>query len=403
MRPHPLVHIGACGVQVGAAFWQAMSAGCGLRPDGSLSPGAPAPAGVFFQAASGGRHQPRALFLDTDVAALSALRATALGGLFRPDNLLFRNSGGTGGSHAAGRGYTSLRDQAIEALLHDLPVDDPSPTVLLMLGLAGGTGGGLGASFAETLREQRPKASLAAIAVTAGRGATPREVANEVLALTALHNVCDAVVLLDNDALGRASRVAPRVLQHAHRNAVAAQALRLLTSSAAHPGAGGPDLRELWHLLSPITGAHLFGLSVHGLPRADDSDVLGALCAPSNRLSGYEIDRARVLAAAFLGDGATLPAASALRRDRRLPWCRWSAPVVRRAAVPQHTGEALMVEAHEGATELLKRWLESLDALRGRSPFQPAEAADEAGLLRARRSLRALIDLLHTTAAKETS
>ena len=48
---------------------------------------------VFYYEASGGKHAPRAVFFDLEPGVIGAVRASPLGELFRPGNLVNNTSG----------------------------------------------------------------------------------------------------------------------------------------------------------------------------------------------------------------------------------------------------------------------------------------------------------------------
>ena len=71
---------------------------------------------VFYHEASGGKYVPRAVLFDLEPGVIDAVRASPLGELFRPDNLVNQNAG-AGNNWAKGH-YTEgaeMIDQVLDA------------------------------------------------------------------------------------------------------------------------------------------------------------------------------------------------------------------------------------------------------------------------------------------------
>jgi tubulin beta len=93
-----ILHIqgGQCGNQIGAKFWEVICGEHGVDPTGTYTGTSPQQLeriNVYFNEASGGRHVPRAVLMDLEPGTMDSLRSGPIGGIFRPDNFVFGQSG----------------------------------------------------------------------------------------------------------------------------------------------------------------------------------------------------------------------------------------------------------------------------------------------------------------------
>ena len=126
-----IVHLqaGQCGNQIGAKFWEIISDEHGIGPDGSyvgtselqmeridvyynqamgLSPEAKSKGEKLV---SGGKFVPRAILVDLEPGTMDSVRSGPYGGIFRPDNFVFGQSG-AGNNWAKGH-YTEVGVYAV--------------------------------------------------------------------------------------------------------------------------------------------------------------------------------------------------------------------------------------------------------------------------------------------------
>ena len=87
---------GQCGNQMGTKFWEVVCDEHGIGGDGEYCGDNDAQLdriNVFYHEASGGKYVPRAVLFDLEPGVIDAVRASPLGELFRPDNLVNQNAG----------------------------------------------------------------------------------------------------------------------------------------------------------------------------------------------------------------------------------------------------------------------------------------------------------------------
>ena len=123
---------GQCGNQIGAKFWEIISDEHGIDPTGAytgtselqmerievyyneamgLSPEAKAKGEKLV---SGGKFVPRAVLVDLEPGTMDSVRSGPYGGIFRPDNFVFGQSG-AGNNWAKGH-YTEGKSWVIHYL-----------------------------------------------------------------------------------------------------------------------------------------------------------------------------------------------------------------------------------------------------------------------------------------------
>nr|GEZ37528.1 tubulin beta 3 [Tanacetum cinerariifolium] len=105
-----ILHIqgGQCGNQIGAKFWEVICEEHGIDHTGSYTCSNSdlqlERINVYFNEAAGGRYVPRAVLMDLEPGTIDSIRSGAKGGIFRPDNFVFGQSGA--GNNLAKGHYT---------------------------------------------------------------------------------------------------------------------------------------------------------------------------------------------------------------------------------------------------------------------------------------------------------
>ena len=132
-----------------------MSAEHGIALDGSYKGDNPLQLGridVYFHEGMEGRYVPRAVLTDLEPGTMDAIRAGPYGGLFRPDNFVFGQSG-AGNNWAKGH-YTEgaeLVDSVMEVIRKEAEACDVLQGFQITHSMGGGTGSGMGECCAFTI------------------------------------------------------------------------------------------------------------------------------------------------------------------------------------------------------------------------------------------------------------
>ena len=118
MRECISIHVGQAGVQIGNSCWELYCLEHGISPDGEMltdkSVGIADDAfNTFFSETGGGKHVPRAIFVDLEPTVVDQVRTGDYGKLFHPEQLI------TGKEDAANnyaRGHYTIGKVCFETL-----------------------------------------------------------------------------------------------------------------------------------------------------------------------------------------------------------------------------------------------------------------------------------------------
>ncbi|CAE8581594.1 unnamed protein product [Polarella glacialis] len=201
------VHVGQAGCQLGQALWPALAAERLGSPD------------IFgFRAAKGAAYSPRAVLVDSEPKVVESLLSGAgvCGYAFDPASTATAQSGRGGnfalgynggfGDLGAGVGSSDQRQlgaRAMECTRRQIEGCHGSHLgTILAHSLGGGTGSGLGSRLVEELRDAYPRSPLLVASVLPiSTGENPMQCYNALLALSALQELADGVLLYENDWL----------------------------------------------------------------------------------------------------------------------------------------------------------------------------------------------------------
>ena len=92
---------------LGAKFWEVICEEHGVLPDGTYKGTSDLQLeriSVYYNEIGGGKYVPRAVLVDLEPGTMDSVRSGPLGGLFRPDNFVFGQSG-AGNNWAKGRKF----------------------------------------------------------------------------------------------------------------------------------------------------------------------------------------------------------------------------------------------------------------------------------------------------------
>ena len=106
---------------------------------------------------SGGKFVPRAILVDLEPGTMDSVRSGPYGGIFRPDNFVFGQSG-AGNNWAKGH-YTEgaeLVDSVLDVVRKEAEGCDCLQGFQLTHSLGGGTGSGMGTLLISKIREEYP-------------------------------------------------------------------------------------------------------------------------------------------------------------------------------------------------------------------------------------------------------
>uniref|UniRef100_A0A7S1FP84 Tubulin beta chain n=1 Tax=Corethron hystrix TaxID=216773 RepID=A0A7S1FP84_9STRA len=263
-----IVHMqaGQCGNQIGAKFWEVMSGEHGLDPSGHYKGENPLELeriNVYFNEGQSGRYVPRAILTDLEPGTMDAIRGGPYGGMFRPDNFVFGQSG-AGNNWAKGH-YTEgaeLVDSILDVVRKEAEICDMLQGFQITHSMGGGTGAGMGTLLVAKIREEYPDRIMSTYSVIPSPKVsdTVVEPYNATLSIHQLVENAEQCFALDNEAL---YEICFRTLKltnptYGDLNHLIAAAITGTTCSLRFPGQLNCDLRKLAVNMIPFPRLHFF-------------------------------------------------------------------------------------------------------------------------------------------------
>merc|ERR1711977_685502 len=263
-----LVHVqgGQCGNQIGAKFWEVISDEHGVDPTGTYHGDSDLQLeriNVYYNEATGGRYVPRAILMDLEPGTMDSVRAGPFGQLFRPDNLVFGQTG-AGNNWAKGH-YTEgaeLIDSVLDVVRKEAEGCDCLQGFQLCHSLGGGTGSGMGTLLTSKVREEYPDRVMETFSIIPSPKVsdTVVEPYNATLSVHQLVENADECMVLDNEAL---YDICFRTLKlttptFGDLNHLISAVMSGVTCCLRFPGQLNADLRKLAVNLIPFPRLHFF-------------------------------------------------------------------------------------------------------------------------------------------------
>ncbi|KAE8124817.1 hypothetical protein FH972_019665 [Carpinus fangiana] len=199
-----ILHIqgGQCGNQIGSKFWEVVCDEHGIDPTGQYTGNSELQlerVNVYYNEASGRRYVPRAVLMDLEPGTMDSIRAGPYGQLFRPDNIVFGQSGA--GNNWA-KGHYTEGAELIHSVL-DVVRKEVENRFQFCHSLGGGTGSGMGTLLISKIREEYPDRMTLTFSVFPSPKVsdTVVEPYNATLSVHQLVENGDECMVLDNEAL----------------------------------------------------------------------------------------------------------------------------------------------------------------------------------------------------------
>jgi len=315
-----IVHIqaGQCGNQIGSKFWEVVCDEHAIDPVGTYKGSSDLQLErirVYYNEATGGRYVPRAILVDLEPGTMDSVRASPFGGLFRPDNFVFGQSG-AGNNWAKGH-YTEgaeLIDSVLDVVRKEAEGCDCLQGFQVTHSLGGGTGSGMGTLLISKIREEYPDRMMMTLSVFPSPKVsdTVVEPYNCTLSVHQLVENADEVMVIDNEAL---YDICFRTLKlttptYGDLNHLVSAVMAGATCCLRFPGQLNADLRKLAVNLIPFPRLHFFMIGFAPLT-SRGSQVFRALTVPE--LTQQMFDSKNMMCAADPRHGRYLTAACMFR------------------------------------------------------------------------------------------
>ncbi|KAI3611431.1 tubulin beta chain [Moniliophthora roreri] len=263
-----IVHLqtGQCGNQIGAKFWEVVSDEHGIERDGLYKGNNDLQLeriSVYYNEIGANKYVPRAVLVDLEPGTMDSVRSGPLGGLFRPDNFVFGQSG-AGNNWAKGH-YTEgaeLVDSVLDVVRKEAEGTDCLQGFQITHSLGGGTGAGMGTLLISKIREEYPDRMMCTYSVVPSPKVsdTVVEPYNATLSVHQLVENSDETFCIDNEAL---YDICFRTLKlstptYGDLNHLVSIVMSGITTCLRFPGQLNSDLRKLAVNLVPFPRLHFF-------------------------------------------------------------------------------------------------------------------------------------------------
>ncbi|KAJ1536265.1 Tubulin beta-2B chain, partial [Nowakowskiella sp. JEL0078] len=267
MREIIQVQTGQCGNQIGSKFWEVVCDEHGIDGSGAYIGDNSLQlerVNVYFdEGMNKQKYVPRAILVDLEPGTMDCVRGSHFGGLFRPDNFVFGQSGA--GNNWAKGFYTEgaeLVDSVIDIIRRTSERCDALQGFQLVHSLGGGTGSGMGSLLLTKIREEYPDRMLCTFSVMPSPKVsdTVVEPYNATLSLHQLVEHSDETFCIDNEAL---YDVCFRTLKlsnptYGDLNHLVSSVMAGVTTCLRFPGQLNADLRKLAVNMIPFPRLHFF-------------------------------------------------------------------------------------------------------------------------------------------------
>jgi len=315
-----IVHIqaGQCGNQIGSKFWEVVCDEHAIQPNGNYTGETDMQLErirVYYNEATGGRYVPRAILVDLEPGTMDSVRAGPYGGIFRPDNFVFGQSG-AGNNWAKGH-YTEgaeLIDSVLDVVRKEAEGCDCLQGFQVTHSLGGGTGSGMGTLLISKIREEYPDRMMMTFSVFPSPKVsdTVVEPYNCTLSVHQLVENADEVMVIDNEAL---YDICFRTLKlttptYGDLNHLVSAVMAGATCCLRFPGQLNADLRKLAVNLIPFPRLHFFMIGFAPLT-SRNSQAFRALTVPE--LTQQMFDAKNMMCASDPRHGRYLTAACMFR------------------------------------------------------------------------------------------
>ncbi|KAI8482147.1 Tubulin alpha-1A chain [Branchiostoma belcheri] len=266
MRECVSLHIGQAGVQIGNACWELYCLEHGIQPDGMMP--SDTTLGVendsfntFFSETGGGKHVPRAVFVDLEPTVIDEIRSGAYRQLFHPEQLM---SGKEDAANNYARGHYTVGKEIIDQTVDRVRKLTENCTglqgFLIHHSFGGGTGSGFTALLMERLSVEYGKKSKLQFSIYPAPQVSTAVVEpyNSILSTHTTLEHSDCSFMVDNEALYDICRRNLDVERptYTNLNRIIGQVVSSITASLRFDGALNVDLTEFQTNLVPYPRIH---------------------------------------------------------------------------------------------------------------------------------------------------
>jgi len=347
MRECISVHVGQAGVQMGNACWELYCLEHGIQPDGQMPTDRQVGSkddsfNTFFSETGGGKHVPRAIFVDLEPTVVDEVRTGVYRQLFHPEQMV------TGKEDAANnyaRGFYTIGKEMVDVVMDRIRKLSDSCSGLQGFLVFHSFGGGTGSGFTSLLMERfsvdyGKKSKLEFCIYPAPTISTAVvEPYNSILSTHTTLEHTDCAFMVDNEAIYDICRRNLDIERptYSNLNRLIGQVVSSITASLRFDGALNVDLTEFQTNLVPYPRIH-FPLVTYAPVVSSDkayhealsvSEITNSSFEPTNQMVKCDPRHGKYMACCLLYRGDVVPkdvnAAIATIKSKRsvqfVDWC----------------------------------------------------------------------------------
>lgn len=346
MREVISLHVGQAGVQIGNACWELYCLEHDIQPDGRMA--SDKSVGVeddsfntFFSETQGGKHVPRAIFVDLEPTVVDEIRCGVYKELFHPEQLI------TGKEDAANnyaRGHYTVGKEHVDSVVDRVRKLTENCTGLQGFLVFHSFGGGTGSGFASLLMERLSvdygkKSKLEFSIYPAPQISTAVvEPYNSILTTHTTLEHSDCAFMVDNEAIYDICRKNLSIERpsYINLNRLLGQIVSSITASLRFEGALNVDLTEFQTNLVPyprihfplVTYAPIISVEKASHEQLTVADITNDCFEPTNQMVKCDPRLGKYMACCLLYRGDVVPkdvnaAIAAIKTKRTIQFVDW--------------------------------------------------------------------------------
>ena len=268
MREIQSIHIGQCGNQIGAKFWEVISEEHGIDPSGNYigeSDYQKQKLEVYYDEIKSNNYSARAVLVDLESGTIDSICRNKHAKLYKPDNFI---SGKNGASNIWAKGYYKEGYEIIENVLEIVRKEvencDCLQSFQITHSLGGGTGSGLGSLITERLKEEFKDDLISTFTIFPSPKISDimLEPYNSTLSIHQLVDNSNSNMVIDNEALYNICNKNLKIKSptYGDLNHLVANAMSGVSCSTRFPGYNNADTRKMITNLTPFIRLHFYML-----------------------------------------------------------------------------------------------------------------------------------------------